>query len=106
MENKDISLVIEFPYNIHAENSLWASFQHALKDASLFNSIRLRIWNEKAVSALSVYEAAYTYCPSSSTIVSSRFNIRFKSEFSSSVHSSLSEKYHYYSTSFINESGK
>ena len=103
---KDISLVIQLPYNSQSSDSLWSSFQHILNNNNPFNNIRVRIWHKKAVSSLAVYESAYTYCPNRSVIVSSRFNIRFDSQFSKQVANSINEKNHYYSVEFTNEEGK
>ena len=41
-------------------------------------NITLRIRYHKAVSSVQVYEAAYTYCPQSSNVMSSRTHIHPK----------------------------
>ena len=108
---KDISLVIAFPYSHqHINESIWDSFQHILnnnnKDNEQFLNIRIRIWHNKTASSLIAYEAIHTYCPKSSIIVASRFNIRFSSSFGDEISKSITEKYHYYTTSFTNENNE
>ena len=81
-KNKEkFSLVIELPYSFNNTETIWSSFKVLLENNSEFPGVRVRIWPKKAVSSLSVYESAYTYCPRSSTIVASRFNIDFHEEF-------------------------
>ena len=75
------SLVVELPYSSHSTETLWDSFKAILDNQKDLPNLRLRIWPNKALSSLSVYESAYTYCPKSSTIVASRFNIDFYSNF-------------------------
>ena len=75
------SLVVELPYSSHSTDTLWDSFKAILDNQKDLPNLRLRIWPDKAVSSLSVYEAAYTYCPKSSIIVASRFNIDFHPQF-------------------------
>ena len=97
------SLVIELPYSPDSIESIWSSFKVLLENNSEFPGVRVRIWPKKAVSSLSVYESAYTYCPSSATIVASRFNVGFHENFYEKVAANIEEKFHYYGPSFINE---
>ena len=103
MDNPQVSLVLELPYTFNSSISLWEAFKTILQSGNSFTNIRFRIWADKAVSALAVYEAVYTYCPEHSTIVSSRFNIRFSKKFVDDMKKSLTEKFHYYTTKFTNE---
>ena len=102
-DKAQFSLVIELPYSFNSTETVWDSFKVLLENNSEFPGVRVRIWPKKAVSALSVYESAYTYCPKSATIVASRFNIDFHENFYEKVSASIEEKYHYYGPSFINE---
>ena len=80
-DKKLFSLVIELPYSFGSAESIWSAFKSILDSQSQLPNVRLRVWPNKAVSSLSVYEAAYTYCPKSATIVASRFNIDFHPDF-------------------------
>ena len=97
------SLVIELPYFAMSSETIWDSFKVILENQGEFPNLRLRVWPNKAVSSLSVYESAYTYCPKSSTIVASRFNIDFHEDFFEKVSGNIEEKFHYYGPSFVNE---
>ena len=89
-KNKELfSLVIELPYSFDSTETIWDSFKVLLENDSEFPGVRVRIWPKKAVSALSVYESAYTYCPKSATIVASRFNIDFHENFYEKVSASI-----------------
>ena len=89
-KNKELfSLVIELPYSFDSTETIWDSFKVLLENDSEFPGVRVRIWPKKAVSALSVYESAYTYCPKSATIVASRFNIDFQENFYEKVSASI-----------------
>ena len=83
------SLVIELPYSFNSTETIWHSFKVILDNREEFPNLRLRVWPKKAVSSLSVYESAYTYCPNSSTIVASRFNIDFHPTFFEKVSDSI-----------------
>ena len=101
-----LTLVIELPYSFNSTETIWHSFKVILENQEEFPNLRLRVWPNKAVSSLSVYESAYTYCPKSSTIISSRFNIDFHPTFFVKVSKSIEEKFHYYGPSFINEKNR
>ena len=101
-DKKLFSLVIELPYSFGSAESIWSAFKSILDSQSELPNVRLRVWPNKAVSSLSVYESAYTYCPKSATIVASRFNIDFHPDFFQKVSASIEEKFHYYGPSFIN----
>lgn len=83
--------------------SIWDSFQHIRNSSSEFTNIRVRIWANKTAPSLMAYESVHTYCPKSAVIVASRFNIRFAETFADEVARSITEKHHYYTTSFTNE---
>ena len=100
------SLVVSMPYSFNSNSSIWNSFRYILHLDPEFAAIRLRIWADKSVSSLSVYEAAYTYCPNKAVIVSSRFNIRFKPQFHSVLSHNLQEAFHYYTAEFTDADGK
>lgn len=101
-DKTQFSLIIELPYSFNSSESIWSSFRILLKNNSEIENVRVRIWSKKAVSSLSVYESAYTYCPKSATIVASRFNIDFHENFYDKVSQNIEEKFHYYGPSFIN----
>ena len=96
------SLVIELPYSFSSIETAWDAFKVILEKKFEF-PVRVRIWPKKAVSSLSVYESVYTYCPKSSTIVASRFNVDFHENFYEKVSANIEEKFHYYGPTFINE---
>ena len=101
-----ISLVIAIPYSLESVGSLWNTFLTIYKSSHKFNNIRLRITHKKAVSSLSVYEAAYTYCPNHSLIIASRFNIEFSHRISSVLKELNLHEFPYYVASFIDKKGK
>ena len=80
-DKTQFSLVIELPYSFSSTKTIWDAFKVILENTSEFPSVRVRIWPKKAVSSLSVYESVHSYCPSSATIVASRFNIYFHGNF-------------------------
>ena len=84
-----LTLVIELPYSFNSTETIWHSFKVILDNEKQFPNLRLRVWPNKAVYSLSVYESAYTYCPKSSTIVASRFNIDFHPTFFEKVSDSI-----------------
>ena len=100
------SLVVSMPYSFNSNSSVWSSFRHLIKLDPDFAAIRLRIWGDKSVSSLNVYEAAHTYCPNKAVIVSSRFNVRFNEQFYSAIAPKIQEAFHYYTVDFTNEEGK
>lgn len=67
--------------------------------------MRLRVRANKTVSSLSVYEAAYTYCPNSSMLVTSRHNIVFNSDFVNELLPNIVSTHHYYFCSFMAANG-
>ena len=75
------SVVVSAPYSFQSSFSIWDSFKHIIQLDNEFGAIRLRIWGQKSVSSLAVYEAAFTYCPTKAIIASSRFNIRYHPNF-------------------------
>ena len=79
-DKTQFSLVVELPYSFSSTETVWYAFKVILEKNFEF-PVRVRIWPKKAVSSLSVYESAYTYCPKSSTIVASRLNIDFHENF-------------------------
>lgn len=74
-----------------------------LAATSQFSRLRLRIRSNKTVSSLSVYESAYTYCPASSFLVSSRRNVAISRDFQEQLLEQMSQKFHYYVSNFARE---
>ena len=96
-----MSSVIAFPYSFANKESIWQSVQHIFNESQ--HEVRVRIWPNKTAAALLVYESAYTYCPTGSVIVHSRFNVRFKKNFSQMVTGKISAKFHFYTVNFQRE---
>lgn len=67
--------------------------------------LRLRIRANLTVSSLSVYEAAYTYCPNSSMLITSRHNIFFNFNFLDELLKNIIDTHHYYYCPFRTTNG-
>ena len=81
MSDTKISIVVFLPYSVNA-SSIWDAVHKLIINSQSFTRVRIRIRNNKTVSSLSVYEAAHTYCPTKSILISSRHNVEFMPTFS------------------------
>jgi hypothetical protein len=67
MERNEISVsvILNFPYKLNQTTDilLIAEKMKEIKSKSNFTRVRLRINYNKTFSTLSIYEAAYYYCP-------------------------------------------
>ncbi len=74
MDSVDEALaVVNLPYSHNNAHLLYSAYILMQQFANI--KIRLRIRANQTASSLAVYEAVYTYCPTSAVMVTSRHNI-------------------------------
>lgn len=89
---ENTTIIINIP---HISPLVYKTYNLIIPYSQKYN-IRLRITTNKTTSSLSVYEAAYTYCPRHAVMVTSRHNVVFYRDFIVEVLKGMEVKYHYY----------